>query len=97
MSVHVWVEGSALSHVCDQDVAKTCLSKDSSQSLSKPTPTPGKVLECLKKSIAGQQTSGSPQTAVDPKCKALIDIAEPPDDFDDYQKNLQVRCHGCRC
>ena len=86
MALYVYTSGSPLSEVCDRDINKTCLSQN-----DKMASTPGKVLACLKKSIRNQATSGAPKKAISAECKALVDIAEPPDAMADYNQNLQVR------
>jgi hypothetical protein len=93
MSLVVWQKGTALSSVCDADVAAKCLKR-----APKAADHPGRVLKCLTNSVQRQGAVGNSSTPLAPGCKALLDIAEPPDEMEDYNKNLQARpafldCH----
>lgn len=82
MSLLVWQGGSAISQVCDSDINKTCLASAPMMANS-----PGKVLSCLEKSI---QQAANGKKAISAECKALVDIAEPPDAMADMTNNLNT-------
>lgn len=89
MSLFVWREDSALSKVCDADIAAACTK-------SKPAlgNVPGRVLKCLQNSIAATVHTGTTDTTVSAECKAFVDVAEPPDEKQEYDNNLRVRARG---
>jgi Cysteine rich repeat len=85
MALFVWQANSALSGVCDADINNKCLAKKPGRA-----DKPGKVLECLAKKIKRQEKKGSDMEPLAAECKALVDIAEPPDEMEDFNNNLQV-------
>lgn len=87
MALFVWQPEAAISGVCDADVSRIC--DNVKQQL--PAPKPGRALECLTHSIQNQHKAGPKSDPVSADCKALVDIAEPPDEYQDFENNLQVR------
>jgi hypothetical protein len=92
MALFVYQKSSAISQVCDADVDKLCLK--SSPNLPQ---YPGRVLKCLQKahSPEAEDDNGSEKKErkiekLDENCALLLEVAEPPDEKDSFDKILQV-------
>lgn len=85
MALLVWQPHGALSAPCDADVSRLCKAEEPMSHV------PGGVLGCLEDSLAAEGKPGKRSGPVGGECRALVELAEPPDEKEDFDNALQVR------
>ena len=87
MALFVWQPKGALSSPCDDDAVRVC-----NANADAPRPhVPGSILACLESSVAAEGKPSKRSGPVAGACRALVELAEPPDAMEDYDNALQVR------